>query len=147
MFGIRHAWSLTLNAVSVASLLVLVALIMVGPSNAQQLATVPSDPPIFSALDDQDLATAKAIIEADPKAVNARNHNGLSPLNLIAFLKKTKVSASVGYGLQGSFKEEEDKSEYSKVPLVAELLIAKGADVNAADDSGVPPLASPCNHR
>lgn len=80
-------------------------------------ANSPKPTNIFAALDDDNLANAKAIIAADPKAVNARNEQGLSPLYVFAQLEP-----------------------YSTVPLVAELLVSKGADVNAKNPAGVPLL-------
>jgi ankyrin repeat protein len=81
------------------------------------------------------LAKAKAIIEANPKAVNARDEHGNTPLAVIANARSFEVSFSSDGS--GSGKEV---SATSKVPLVAELLIAKGADVNAKNNEGVTPL-------
>jgi ankyrin repeat protein len=75
-----------------------------------------TNPPIFSMLADVDLAKAKAIIEADPKAVNARDNKAASPLHLAAELCNQQM---------------------------VELLLSKGADVNARDDDGETPLFRP----
>jgi ankyrin repeat protein len=95
-----------------------------------------TDNPILLSLDDKDLDKAKAIIEADPNAVNARNKDGFTPLAKIANEKHWDLS--LGGKFQGAMKK--DDTTASTVPLVAELLIAKGADVNAKDtrDGGTP---------
>jgi ankyrin repeat protein len=97
--------------------------------------------PIFSALGDGDMAKARAIIEAGPRAVNARSKDGFTPLaEIAAEPNPTNATISTRFGLHGALKLEEDEKAALKVPLVAELLMAKGADVNAADIDGFAPL-------
>lgn len=95
----------------------------------------PQQQEIFSLLDDKDLAAAKALIESDPQVVNVKDSDGMTPLALMAMVQNLTVS--VNNGLSGTFK---DNSATPKVPLVAELLIARGADVNPKDDHGGTPL-------
>jgi ankyrin repeat protein len=122
-------------------------------SSHLSLAQAPSQPPattpspqqtpnstaIFSALGDDDLAKATAIIEANPDAVNAKNDQGMTPLAEIANLQHFAVTMnSTGNGTG------KDVTPTSTVPPVAALLIAKGADVNAkcnlGSNTGVTPL-------
>jgi ankyrin repeat protein len=118
---------------SLACLFTFTALLLLGNFARAASAT---DNPIFFSLDDKAVDKAKAILEADPNAVNARNKNGFTPLGRIASEKHWDLFS--GDNLQGSMNK--DDSTASKVPLVAELLIAKGADINAKDvhDGGTP---------
>jgi ankyrin repeat protein len=90
---------------------------------------------IFSLLDDSHLAEAKALIESDPKTVNVEDDDGVTALAVIA--NEQDETINVGYGLQGTIS---DNAIGARVPLVADLLIAKGADVNAVDKRGGTPL-------
>jgi ankyrin repeat protein len=69
---------------------------------------------IFEALTSGDLAKVKAIVEADPRALEATNSYKQTPL--IAALQRMKIE-------------------------VAEYLLARGADVNAKETSGATPLS------
>jgi glyoxylase-like metal-dependent hydrolase (beta-lactamase superfamily II) len=87
-------------------------------ANLRITPTAPPGPPpasaqnIFQAASTGNLARVRALVEADPGVVNARNPNGLSPLHAAAL-----------YGQRGT----------------AEYLVVKGADPNAvARHSGTP---------
>ena len=87
-------------------------------ANVKITPTAPSGPPpasaqnIFQAASTGNLARVRALVEADPGVVNARNPNGLSPLHAAAL-----------YGQRGT----------------AEYLVGRGADPNAiARHAGTP---------
>ena len=90
---------------------------------------------IFSLYKDQDLEKARVLIESDPGVVNVKNDNGSTPLEEIANLQELTIR--VGGNGQGDAK---DTSARPKFPLVAKLLIDKGADINARDDESLTPL-------
>ena len=69
---------------------------------------------IFEAVTAGDLAKVKAIVDADPQALEARNSYRQTPL--ILAVQKKKI-------------------------LVAEYLLGRGADVNAKETSGATPLS------
>ena len=69
---------------------------------------------IFEAVAAGDLAKVKAIVEADPQALEARNNYRQTPLILAIQKKKLEV---------------------------AEFLLARGADVDAKETSGATPLS------
>lgn len=69
---------------------------------------------IFEAITAGDLAKVKAIVDADPQALEARNGYRQTPL--ILAIQKKKIE-------------------------VAEYLLARGADVNAKENSGATPLS------
>lgn len=85
--------------------------------------TAKTVPAIFMHLGDKDLPQAKAILDADPKAVNARDGRGRTPLLAISEEKVptlANLSASpTGYGLSGTFTVEkvyDDEAAAAKVP-------------------------------
>jgi hypothetical protein len=91
--------------------------------------------PIFSALGDEDFDKAKGVIEADPKAVYARDQYDHTPLQNIANVEIQVIRESIT--LEGLKPVREPSTN---IPPVAELLIAKGADVNPKDKQGFTPL-------
>jgi ankyrin repeat protein len=89
--------------------------------------------PIFSAIY-KDVNKVKEILEDDPAAVNARDANGLTPLHCLVRLRSLPVT--LNSNAIGTVKEVREEWPLS----VVELLISKGADVNAKDEKGTTPL-------
>lgn len=101
------------------------------PSTATQTS---GKPPIFSALADKDLAKAAAILKSDPSQANARYYDGgYTPLAEIANEPESvSITASVAGSRYGTANADVTSAPgENTVPLVAKLLIAKGADINS----------------
>jgi ankyrin repeat protein len=111
------------------------------PCESRAPWTPPPDNPtpeqrrVLSLVGESDLTAAEALIGTYPQVVNIRDSDGFTPLAEVANFRN--VTINVGYGLQGTM---EDRSATQEVPILAKLLIAEGADVNAIDNTGGTPL-------
>ncbi len=90
---------------------------------------------IFSAIVSKDLKAIRNVLNKDPKAVNARNTDGDTPLTLLS--KIQSYNALIGINKETQLLNPVEKKEY---PSVAKLLIDNGADVNAKDKHGATSL-------
>ena len=90
---------------------------------------------IFDLLDDEQLADAKALVDSDPAIINLADSDGLTPLARMANTENLTVRMS-----NGSQGTAQSQAAPPRAPLVAEMLLAKGAIVNTRDDHGGTPL-------
>jgi len=101
---------------------------------------------IHTAAEQGDLARVRALLEADPAPVNARDFARRTPLHHAA----TRGHSEVVQVLLDKGADVNAVDRWKMTPLhlaagaardpVAQILIAHGADVNAADDLGLTPL-------
>jgi|GEM_PF-3456585 len=99
---------------------------------------------IHSALEQGNLARAKAILAENPRAVHARNKYGRTPLN-VALEKgdKKMVKLLIAKGADVNAKEDNviglaplHIAAFRDLREIAELLLAAGAEVNATEKTG-----------
>jgi ankyrin repeat protein len=111
---------------------------------------------IIKAAKSGDVATARALLEADTSLVEVRDTDASTPLHCAAWKGHTEVAALLlDFGADVQAKNKND--HWGNTPLhaaahgnqraVAELLIARGADIHAENDFGRTPLRETEAHR
>lgn len=108
-----------------------------------ELAVAAADNELLKAAHLNDLAAAKAVLEKDPKAVQARDENQCTPLHEAARYGDARF---VAYLLsKGSEVNSRCYNQFTPLHLtddvdIAKVLIKAGADLKARDSSGETPL-------
>jgi uncharacterized protein len=101
---------------------------------------------------------ARALLEADPRLINAYSHDGWTPLHLASFFgHQDLVALLLDHGADVNARSRSERFARTNTPLhaaaannqlaAARVLVERGADVNAKDGSGFTPLALAANNR
>jgi ankyrin repeat protein len=87
-----------------------------------------------------DLESVKAIVLRNPKAVNAPDKEGYTPLHMVAAADNLRISLN-----SNATGAVQDKYA-SQMPAIGEFLLSHGANINARTNAGATPLIEAVLH-
>jgi ankyrin repeat protein len=100
---------------------------------------------VFETFSKGDLVQANSLMDSDPKLIKGRNVNGWTALHFASWKNQSemvKLLLSRGAVVDARDKNHETPLHFTESRIIADQLLANGADINAKNRAGWTPLRS-----